>query len=685
MFRSLNTVGQLYVGLFAVSGVLCIAAITRARQIDDPDVRRGLVWLLATSGGWALFKTVFFLLESRLLSQAAYIIGLGIGFATVWAWLYFCSAYTGRNYHHNTSLRRASAAIFLAVISVKVTNPVHGLYFTTNPETTPFAYFAIEHNVAHWTATGLSYVLAAVGLFMIFQLFVESGYNTRPLSFLTLLIAIPVVVDVVAQLTPRIINVIYAPLGVAAFAVGVLFVFERQFLAVQGQPTDRDDMSIYLDESGRVRDYSDAVTDVVPELDGSTGKPLAEVAPTVAAAVKTDDKILERDGVDGQRYYFVSSSTVSLGDTGVELVQISDVTQTERQRRKLAEREQELDEQNELYRAVIDASFASVFRLDTEGRFIFVSPSVEEFLGYTPTELEGELVSVVQADEATTERAWDQMEVILGGESNRVRDFPLETKSGTEIYADVRGVPIYDGSVPEGERTPADIVGIQLMARDATERREREGLISVTNRVLRHNLRNKMTVITSYANMLEETLDGDDADKATQIRNTADQLLDLSESAQKIDENRELSPELEPLDIVPIIDRAVTQLRMQYPDASVTVHADDAVVARTNERIETALWEVIDNAAKHGGDPPVVDVDVTTTDRQVVVTVTDNGPGLPDMEREVLESNTETQLVHGDGLGLWLVYWIVTSLNGEIDAEPSPDGTAVTVRLPKPT
>lgn len=684
MFHTLNTVGQLYVGLFGVSGFLCLAAVTRARQIDDPDVRRGLVWLLATSGGWSLFKTVFFLVENRILSEAAYIVGLGIGFATVWAWLYFCSAYTGRNYHHNTSLRRTSAAVFLAVISVKVTNPFHGLYFTTELSTTPFTYFAIEHNVLHWAATGLSYVLAAVGLFMIFQLFVESGYDTRPLSFLTVLIGIPVVVDVIAQLTPRIINVIYAPLGVAAFAVGVLFVFERQFVALQQTSADGDGASIYLDESGQVRDYSEAARAVVPELGGSTGEPLAEVAPPVAAAVETEDKILEHDGPDGQRYYFVSDSTVTLGDAGVQVVQLSDVTQTERQRRELAERERELDEQNELYRAVIDASFASVFRLDTDGRFTFISPSVEEFLGYSSEDLKGELVSVTHSDEATTERAWKQLEPVLEGEANKVRDFPLQTKSGTEIYTDVRGVPIYDGSVPEAERTTADIVGIQLMVRDATNRREREGLISVTNRVLRHNLRNKMTVIASYANILEEKLDGNDAEKATQIKNTADRLLDLSESAQKIDENRELSPELEPIDILPIIDRCVTQLQMQYPEASVTVNANDTVVARTHERLETALWEVIDNAAKHGGDSPVVNVDVTTTERQVVVTVTDNGPGLPDMEREVLESNTETQLVHGDGLGLWLVYWIVTSLEGEVDAEVSSDGTSVTVRLPKP-
>jgi PAS domain S-box-containing protein len=681
MVLGLNTIGLLYVAAFASSGVVCVAAIPRARKFDDPDVRRGLVWLLATVAGWAFFKTAFFLLPDPFRTPS-YILGLILGFTTVWSWLYFCSAYTGQAYHRSTTLRRVSAAVILFVVSVKLTNPIHGQYFDTAAVTTPFAHLAIRHGIFHWIATGLSYVLATVGLFMIFQLYFESDYDTRPLSVLSGLIGLPVVLDIVAQFTPLLVEVIYAPIGVAAFAVGVLFVFERRFLAVQ-RGVLGGDLSIYLDERGCIRDYSATTRELLPELEGSTGEQLSDVVPDVAAAIDGDDRVVERERLEDLRYYFVSASTVTLGDTGAQVVQLSDVTQTERQRRELAERERELDEQNELFRAVIDASYAFVFRIDPEGQFEFVSPSVEDFLGYSSSELESQPVGVTLPDESTVERAWTEIESVLDGEAKRSRDFPLETKSGTTVYADIRSVPVYDGSVPEDERTPEDIVGIQLMVRDATERRQREGMISVINRVLRHNLRNKITVITSYAEMLETKLDDDDATKATHIRRTADRLLDLSESAQRIEENRDHSPELEPIDLLPILDRTLSQLRMRHPDASVTVDAPDTVVAETNERLETALWELLDNAAKHGGDPPAVEVAVTVTERQVVVAIEDNGPGLPETEQEVLQSNTETQLVHGDGLGLWLVYWIVTSLDGDVAASVSPDGTTITVRLPR--
>lgn len=681
MLHNLGIVGQLYIGVFALSGIVCFAAIGRAQKFQDPDVRRGLVGLLATSGGWALLRSAGFLLPDPF-RVPVYIVGLAIGFATVWAWLYFCSAYSGRVYHRNTSLRRASAAIFLTVVGIKATNPIHGAYFTAREVSTPFVHLAVEHNVLHWTATGLSYVLSAVGLFMIFQLFFESEYDTRPLSVLSVLIGLPVVLDIVAQFTPLLINIIYAPIGVAVFAIGVLFVFERRFLAVQ-RASFGDDLSIYLDERGCIRDYSATVREVLPELDDSTGDRLSEVVPSVVEALESDTQILEREQSGEPRYYFVSKSTTMLGDAGAQVVLLSDVTRTERQRRQLAEREVEINEQIELYRGVIDVSFGFVFRIDKQGRFTFASPSVEEFLGYSPAELEGQPVSVTLPNEATVDRAWQEIEPIFNGERNMVRDFPLETKAGTTVFTDVRGAPIYKGSVPADERTSDDIVGIQFMVRDATKRREREGLISVINRVLRHNMRNKMGIITGYAEMLEARLSGEDAEKATKIKNTADQLLDLTESAQRLEEYRELSPELEPVDIVPMLEDTVSELQMQYPEASVGIDTPDTVVVNTHERLKTALWEVVENAAKHGGEPPVVEIDVTVTETWVTIAVVDNGPGLPEIEREVLQSNVETPLVHGEGLGLWLIHWIVTSLDGELETTVMEGGTTVTIRLPK--
>jgi signal transduction histidine kinase len=47
----------------------------------------------------------------------------------------------------------------------------------------------------------------------------------------------------------------------------------------------------------------------------------------------------------------------------------------------------------------------------------------------------------------------------------------------------------------------------------------------------------------------------------------------------------------------------------------------------------------------------------------------------------VVTTGEETSLVHGSGLGLWLVYYVVDSLNGRLCVREAESGTRVAVRL----
>ena len=677
----MTPLGVAYMGLFLLSGLACFAVIPRVRTFDDAELRAGLVGLLVTTGLWAVLKAVFFVVPDPF-REATYIVGLVFGFATVGAWLYFASAYTGRQLHRNPRLRRLAAGVFLTVVAIKVTNPIHGLYFTATEATTPFRHLAISHGVIHWASTGLAYVLAAVGLFMIFELYVDSEYKTRAVGISTGLLALPVGLDIVAVAIPQLINFIYAPIGVAAFAIGAVVLFGEQLLTVR-TTSQSGTATVILDRNDRVREFSTDAARVFPELDGAVGETLDSVLPAVAARRDADGGVVERDGDDGQPdYYFVSFRSVPIGDSTVTVVAIADVTETEHQRRQLIQRERELAQRNELYRAVMAASFAFIFRIDLEMTFSFVSPTVESFLGYTPEELTGEPISVLASDQETFNEAAGYIEEVTRGKSLEMRDHPVATQSGRTVYVDMRMVPIYEPSVDRATRTAEDIVGLQVMVRDATERRQREGLISVINRVLRHNVRNKMTVINGRAELLAAELDGDAKSSADAIVQASNQLLNLTESAQQIEANRELSPTLETVDLAPVITESVGQLKAQYPDVTVTAEIPETALARTLPRIETALWELLENAAVHTGPEPTVDITVTATDDQIHISITDDGPGFPEDERQVLAEGKEEPLVHGQSLGLYLTYWIITNLDGEIEVPKSQSGTTVSVRLP---
>jgi len=348
---------------------------------------------------------------------------------------------------------------------------------------------------------------------------------------------------------------------------------------------------------------------------------------------------------------------------------------------QLEAREARLDERAEIYRAVIDASFDLVFRIDTESRLTFVSEASSDLLGSAPEAYIGRPFTTVLPDEETIEQATELYEGVLAGRTVEEEYLPLQTDSGERVVVDLRATPIYRSSVPRDERTSADIVGVQATARDATERLRRERLVSVLNRVLRHNLRNDMNVIDGYAELLSDRLSGEEAEFAARIASTSDRLVTLAESARKLETHLASPPTLDAIDVVPIVERAAAQIDDRYAAASVTVETPEAAVVRAAPSLETAVWELLDNAAKHAGDRPNVSVEVRETATDVVIRVADDGPGLPAMERSVLASGEETPLTHGQGLGLWLVHWIVESLEGELDVRETGGGACIEIRL----
>lgn len=91
------------------------------------------------------------------------------------------------------------------------------------------------------------------------------------------------------------------------------------------------------------------------------------------------------------------------------------------------------------------------------------------------------------------------------------------------------------------------------------------------------------------------------------------------------------------------------------------------------------------NAVVHNNsDTPEVYVNLSIDRSWGVLCIRDNGPGIPEFDKDVLESGGAIEtLSHGSGLGLWLVYWTVTHSNGHIHVdECEPAGTEITIYLP---
>jgi signal transduction histidine kinase len=180
----------------------------------------------------------------------------------------------------------------------------------------------------------------------------------------------------------------------------------------------------------------------------------------------------------------------------------------------------------------------------------------------------------------------------------------------------------------------------------------------------------------------------DEAVHARKILQKSKDIAKLSEKARKLERTiKEDYIEQEPIDVVEIVEQTVADLGQTYPDAQIQLTGPDEAPACTNELIVSAIRNVIENAIEHNDrSTPTVEVTVTTTrdtNEDIKIAVADDGPGLPSREREIIETGTETALKHSNGLGLWLIYWIVSQSGGTVTlSENEPRGTVITIRLP---
>ncbi|MDG5775739.1 histidine kinase N-terminal 7TM domain-containing protein [Haloarculaceae archaeon H-GB2-1] len=252
------------------------------------------------------------------------------------------------------------------------------------------------------------------------------------------------------------------------------------------------------------------------------------------------------------------------------------------------------------------------------------------------------------------------------------------TVGGSSRYYSVRRSPLTDYHDQH--------IGELVAFRDVTQRKAYEQRLEVSNRLLRHNLRNDMATILSYARHLEESLDDERRDYAATISETAHDVAALSDKASRIESTLE-PRRLDPIDVdlSTLVDRVIARYQHRHPSADLLDDVPDGVTVQAADEslLETALENVVENAIVHNDtDEPTVELSATRRDGTVELAVTDDGPGIPSLEYEVLGDSLETPLEHGSGIGLWLVYWIVNASGGELGFETAdPRGTMVVLSL----
>ncbi|MFB6305206.1 MAG: PAS domain S-box protein [Haloferacaceae archaeon] len=377
--------------------------------------------------------------------------------------------------------------------------------------------------------------------------------------------------------------------------------------------------------------------------------------------------VRRRDGTDVP--VEVSANALELDGRSFVLAVVRDVTERRERQRELRTRERAIEE------APVGVTVADAD--DPDLPLVYANRQFERITGYDRSTAVGRNCRFLQGPE-TDEASLETIREGIAECEPAVAELLNYRADGTPFWNELTLAPV-EG--PAGETT--HFVGIQ---RDVTGRKRRDRLLDVLNRVLRHNLRNDVQVIESYARMIAEEVDDRPADMATTVADTAADLAALGSKARELEATTKRERPPLPRPVGDVVDAAVDAVEDR--DAAVRVDGLDAG-AHVPARVETALAELVENAVVHAGDAPAVTVaaercpDHASTEGSdcVVFRVSDDGPGLPDAERRVLEQGYETKLEHGTGIGLWLVDWTVTDVGGSVDVR-TDDGTTATVHVP---
>lgn len=222
----------------------------------------------------------------------------------------------------------------------------------------------------------------------------------------------------------------------------------------------------------------------------------------------------------------------------------------------------------------------------------------------------------------------------------------------------------------------------ELSERYAENRKLNERL-SVTQRVLRHNLRNELSVTIGMTEQLLRTADEREAILVRKLHSHQQRLVALAATANDIRRTWE-HDEVIRQDLVSVVNEVVRNVRASSPTARITADLPCRAAVRAHPMIGQAISEVLDNAVEHGGG----DVEVTCRPTEVDggstrLRVADHGAGIPEEEVAALDNPRETSLEHGMGLGLRLVQAVVEQSDGTLSIGSNvPHGTVVVIDLP---
>ncbi|AGB33237.1 histidine kinase [Natrinema pellirubrum DSM 15624] len=220
---------------------------------------------------------------------------------------------------------------------------------------------------------------------------------------------------------------------------------------------------------------------------------------------------------------------------------------------------------------------------------------------------------------------------------------------------------------------------------DARRAKTISDAFAFVNTLIRHDLRNDLTVIRGYAEAIAADL-GPTANEngpggPSVVVEKSTEALDRIDTTEAIAETLLGEASLEPVDIAGITAEMANRVEEAF-EATVTTDLPDEALVTGNAGLRSVVDNLLENAAEHNdADDPSVHVDVTTDSETVRLVVRDNGPGIPDSRKGTI---FDSEPGDPSGSGLSLVGTLIDAYGGSVRIEDNePRGSVFVVELPR--
>jgi len=342
----------------------------------------------------------------------------------------------------------------------------------------------------------------------------------------------------------------------------------------------------------------------------------------------------------------------------------------------------------EQFRVIAEIGGDIAFVIDcASGALLYVSPSIEQLLGYSPAEIAAQLGDAGSALAALCAGMPERIRRLRNGDRSRlrlVRETELRGAHGYMVPVEVLSALICDAG---GE--PVTLVG---QVRDLSPRRQREAERKRFASMLNHEFRTPLSTIDGAVQRLEATCQ--DADEATRQRYrkiavATDRLIAMLDDYLSPERMAEIGGERKPTAVAPreLLDEAAGLVRAAGRIASVEVGELPDMLRCEPDGMRLALKILVDNAIAFSPETTPILLRGRLAASGIELAVRDHGAGVPlDEQPRIFEKffrGGNADGLPGSGLGLYMARSIVEVHGGVLSlVSPAAGGAEFRIWLP---